>query len=86
MSVKKAFTDTARFTSSDPEPLVAASLACGACLKRPVTVLLVEGDDVAVAISWCEVCGVATEVTLNPEQLLRIAMKPPGSMLIQTVN
>ena len=78
--------DAARFTVADTDEVVAASLACGCCLRLPSSVLLVEDEFAAVAMSWCLHCGASTQVSLDPEQLLRLAMQPPASVVLQTIN
>jgi hypothetical protein len=64
--------DHARFRYDEPDGVVTASLVCMLCLRQPISVVLVEGNDESVALCQCVECSSFTEVVLTPEQLLRI--------------
>lgn len=69
--------DFARFEAGDEPALVEASFCCGVCLRKPSAVIV--GVDEAGGRAWCfcSVCEQHTEVTLNANQILRLAVAPP---------
>ncbi len=68
--------DTARFRATDPDSLVAASLACPICLQSDDVEwdADVHGHDPAVECQ-CAACDVRWRVYLAPQQALRFALK-----------
>jgi hypothetical protein len=72
-------TDTlelASFRGDDDPTLVAAALACRACLSGDVDWSLRIDDFDAEAICRCRDCGYVREVSLTSEQALRLALQP----------
>jgi hypothetical protein len=72
-------TDTlelASFRGDDDPTLVAAALACRACLSGDVDWSLRIDDFDAEAICRCRGCGYTREVSLTSEQALRLALQP----------
>jgi hypothetical protein len=72
-------TDTlelASFRGDDDPTLVAAALACRACLSGDVDWSLLIDDFDAEAICRCRHCGYTREVSLTSEQALRLALQP----------
>jgi hypothetical protein len=69
--------DVARFSAGDHPALVCASFCCQLCLRGPALVIV--GADEAGGQAWCycKVCQSRTEVRLNSEQVLRLALAPP---------
>lgn len=75
----------AGFSSSDPDSLVEASLACQICLRTPVLVLVVDGEDPR-AFAHCPVCATPTEVLLTTAQAGRLVLAPPTGPSVQLVS
>jgi hypothetical protein len=67
--------DTARFGAGDPDPLVAASLACPVCLHGDTVEwsAALEGYDPTVSCR-CSMCDAEWQVYLMPEQALRLGL------------
>lgn len=84
--------EIASFRPTDVDSLVAASLACLACLSDDVRwTLRLDGEDPTVACR-CHRCGQERTVFVTPEQSLRLALQegrpfdlsagaPPASLL-----
>jgi hypothetical protein len=72
-------TDTARFRVDDPDPLVAASLACPICLHSDEVQweAALDGYDPSVECC-CQRCERRWRVYLAPQQALRWAVSPPS--------
>lgn len=68
----------AGFSSSDPDPLVEASMACQFCLRAPELVLVVDGADPR-AFAHCPRCPVPTVLLLSAEQARRLVLAPPST-------
>ena len=82
--------DTANFRVDDADSLVAASLACPACLSSAVSWQLERAVHEPSAHCSCRRCGHRRTLHLSPEQALRLALherRPldptprPGDML-----
>lgn len=86
MTATARFSDVARFGPEEPEEVVAAALACQACLRAPAAVLVVEDGPELTAVCHCPRCDVSTEVALDGRQALRLALAPPSQMLVQFVG
>jgi hypothetical protein len=69
------YTDTARFRSDDPDPLVVASLACPVCLHADSVDwdAALDGYDPSVECS-CGRCEEEWQVYLTPQQALRLGL------------
>ena len=68
-------TETASFRGDDAECLVAASLACPACLSSAVDWALERAhEEDARAACRCRSCGHRRTVFLLPDQALRLAL------------
>lgn len=70
-------TDTARFSPTDPDTVVSASLACPVCLHRDSVQhsAVLAGYDPSVEC-WCSDCQLNWCVYLAPDQALRLALMP----------
>jgi hypothetical protein len=68
--------ELAIFRGNDDPALVAAALACRACLSGDVEPSLKIGEFDAVAICRCRACGYSREVSLTSEQALRLSLQP----------
>ncbi len=68
--------ELASFRADDDPLLVAAALACRACLSGDVEPSLVIDDFDAEAICRCRACGYTREVSLTCEQALRLSLEP----------
>ena len=68
--------ELATFRGDDDPALVAAALACRACLSSEVDWSLLIGDFEAEAICHCQACGYARTVSLTSEQALRLSLQP----------
>jgi uncharacterized Zn finger protein len=68
--------ELATFRGDDDPALVAAALACPACLSGGVDWSLVIEDFEAEAICRCRTCGYARTVSLTSEQALRLSLQP----------
>jgi hypothetical protein len=68
-------TDTARFRATDPDALVAASLACPICLRSEDVMweAALDGYDPSVECS-CPRCDQRWRVYLAPQQALRFGL------------
>jgi hypothetical protein len=68
--------ELATFRGDDDPVLVAAALACRACLSGDIEWALAIDDFDAEAICRCRACGYARTVSLTSEQALRLALQP----------
>ena len=68
--------ELATFRGDDDPLLVAAALACRACLSSDVEPSLVIDDFDAEAICRCRACGYTRKVSLTSEQALRLSLQP----------
>jgi hypothetical protein len=68
--------ELATFRGDDDPALVAAALACRACLSGEVDWSLLIGDFEAEAVCRCLSCGYERSVSLNSEQALRLSLQP----------
>lgn len=66
--------DTANFRADDADSLVAASLACPACLSSSVSWTLERAAHEPSANCSCRRCGHRRALHLSPEQALRLAL------------
>jgi hypothetical protein len=67
--------ELASFRGDDDPSLVAAALACRACLSGDVDWALVIEDFDAEAICLCRACGYSRAVSLTSEQALRLSLQ-----------
>ena len=67
--------ELASFRGNDDPSLVAAALACRACLSGDVDWSLLIDDFDAEAICHCRACGYTRAVSLTSEQALRLALQ-----------
>lgn len=67
--------ELASFRGDDDPSLVAAALACRACLSGDVDWSLRIDDFEAEVICRCRACGYARPVSLTSEQALRLALQ-----------
>lgn len=74
--------DTARFRVEDPDELVAASLVCRYCLRTASDADIATGDRGAVVRCYCPAGCRATDVALDREQVLRLALYPPPNVCV----
>jgi hypothetical protein len=77
--------DVARFDATDDAAIVEASLCCSFCLGRVAFVIVGAGDEHRHACCYCAICDAHTEVSLNSDQLLRLALAPPRGIRIRIV-
>ena len=68
--------EMAIFRGDDDPLLVAAALACRACLSGDVEPSLSIGEFDAEAICRCRACGYTRTVSLTSEQALRLSLQP----------
>jgi hypothetical protein len=68
--------ELATFRGDDDPALVAAALACRACLSGEVDWSLSIEDFEAEAICRCRDCGYTRTVSLTSEQALRLSLQP----------
>jgi hypothetical protein len=68
--------EIASFRGNDDPSLVAAALACRACLSAEVDWSLLIDDFDGEAICRCRSCGYARAVSLTSEQTLRLSLQP----------
>jgi hypothetical protein len=68
--------ELAIFRGDDDPALVAAALACRACLSGDVEWALRIDDFDAEAVCRCRGCGYARTVSLTSEQALRLSLAP----------
>ncbi|MGH2762072.1 MAG: hypothetical protein ACRDL4_10440 [Thermoleophilaceae bacterium] len=68
--------ELATFRGNDDPALVAAALACRACLSGDVDWTLLIEDFEADAICRCCSCGYSRTVSLTSEQALRLSLQP----------
>ncbi len=68
--------ELATFRGDDDPALVAAALACRACLSGDVDWALRIEDFEAEAVCRCRVCGYERTVSLTSEQALRLSLQP----------
>ena len=66
--------ELATFRGDDDPSLVAAALACRACLSGDVEWSLRVEDFEGTAECRCKTCGYVREVSLNSEQALRLSL------------
>ena len=66
--------ETASFREDDADSLVAASLACPACLSSAVTWTLERAAYEPFADCACRSCGHRRTLHLSPDQALRLAL------------
>ena len=67
----------AAFALDDPDALVDAALSCPLCLRADSTIEVeLTGEEVAGRCA-CAACGATWSLTLQPRQLLRLALDPP---------
>ena len=66
--------ELATFRGDDDPSLVAAALACRACLSGQVDWLLRVDDFEGTVECRCRRCGYVREVSLNSEQALRLSL------------
>ena len=66
--------ETAHFRVDDADCLVAASLACPACLSSSVSWSLVDDRYEPSARCRCRACGHRRTLHLSPDQALRLAL------------
>jgi len=67
--------ELASFRGNDDPSLVAAALACRACLSGDVDWSLLIDDFDAEVICRCRACGYERPVSLTSEQALRLALQ-----------
>jgi hypothetical protein len=67
--------ELATFRGNDDPSLVAAALACRACLSGDVDWSLLIEDFEAEAICRCRGCGYTRAVSLTSEQALRLSLE-----------
>jgi hypothetical protein len=67
--------ELASFRGNDDPSLVAAALACRACLSGDVDWSLLIDDFDAEVICRCRICGYERPVSLTSEQALRLALQ-----------
>ncbi len=75
--------DCARFMAEDPAELVAASFACPWCLAPLDDALVEVGTHDSVARCVCPACGEDWDVALDPGQVMRLTLAPPGSLRVR---
>jgi hypothetical protein len=68
--------ELATFRGDDDPALVAAALACRACLSGDVEWSLVIEDFDAEVLCQCRACGYERTVSLTSEQALRLSLQP----------
>ena len=68
--------ELATFRGDDDPALVAAALACRACLSGEVDWSLSIEDFEAEAVCHCRECGYTRTVSLTAEQALRLSLQP----------
>ncbi len=68
--------ELASFRGDDDSALVAAALACRACLSGEVDWSLLIEDFEAEAMCRCRSCGYVRTVALTSEQALRLSLQP----------
>jgi hypothetical protein len=67
--------ELATFRGDDDPSLVAAALACRACLSGDVEWSLRVDDFDGVVECRCQSCGYVREVSLTSEQMLRLSLE-----------
>jgi hypothetical protein len=67
--------ELATFRGDDDPSLVAAALACRACLSAEVDWSLLIDDFDAEAVCLCRSCGYERTVSLTSEQALRLSLQ-----------
>ncbi len=68
--------ELATFRGDDDPSLVAATLACRACLSGDVEWALMVGDFEGEVECRCRDCGYTRAVSLTSEQTLRLSLQP----------
>ena len=68
--------ELATFRGDDDPALVAAALACRACLSGEVDWSLAIEDFDAEVLCHCRSCGYERTVSLTSEQALRLSLQP----------
>jgi hypothetical protein len=67
--------ELATFRGDDDPSLVAAALACRACLSGEVDWSLLVDDFEGEVVCRCRVCGYTRSVSLTSEQALRLSLE-----------
>jgi uncharacterized Zn finger protein len=67
--------ELANFRGDDDPSLVAAALACRACLSGEVAWSLLIDDFDAEVVCECRACGYQRTVSLTSEQALRLSLR-----------
>ena len=70
----------ARFKVEDSDELVAASLVCRFCLRTAAQLVIDRDDFGGSARCYCPVCAATTNVTMDHDQVLRLALNPPPNI------
>ena len=68
--------ELANFRGDDDPSLVAAALACRACLSGEVEWALRVDDFEGAVECRCRSCGYVSEISLTSEQTLRLSLEP----------
>jgi len=68
--------ELANFRGDDDPSLVAAALACRACLSGEVEWALRVDDFEGAVECRCRSCGYVREISLTSEQTLRLSLEP----------
>jgi hypothetical protein len=74
--MKESTLELASFRGDDDPSLVAATLACRACLSGDVEWSLRVDDFDGEVECRCRSCGYVREVSLTSEQTLRLSLQP----------
>lgn len=72
-----ALQDVARFTTDDPDEVVAFCFSCPVCLSVDLDARVRTAEHDGHAECACRRCGATWEMALDGEQLLRLALAPP---------
>ena len=75
MSQGEETAQLATFRGDDVPSLVAAALACRACLSGDIDWALQVGDFDGQVECRCRACGYVRTVSLTPEQTLRLSLQ-----------
>jgi hypothetical protein len=74
--VEERTLELASFRGDDDPSLVAAALACRACLSGDVEWSLRVDDFDGEVECHCRICGYVRQVSLTSEQTLRLSLQP----------
>lgn len=74
--MQESMLELATFRGNDDPSLVAATLACRACLSGDVEWALMVGDFEGEVECRCRTCGYTRAVSLTSEQTLRLSLQP----------